>query len=194
MKKGVARCRHLPAVRRRPASASNLAHSVAVSSIATADCLSTMPLVASEHDRADLPIRTLVWFGSGPRDFCSCTLKVPRSAVGSGSGRPEPARPMSQLGRTIPLRGQGAKVRNRRISPVAAHSGDRLLSEPIAGTQPWLREMVFMPQAGPPEQFDGSAGTAEMPSIMVYGHTCTENSRFPAACESELSEGTAACS
>jgi hypothetical protein len=36
--------------------------------------------------------------GSGPPDFCSCTLKVPRSAVGSGSGRPEPARPMSQHG------------------------------------------------------------------------------------------------
>ena len=81
-----------------------------------------------------------------------------------------------------------------RISPVAAHSRDRLFSEPIAGTQAWPREMVFMPQAGPPEQFDGSAGTAEMPSIMVYGHTCIENSRFPAACGSELSEGTAACS
>src|ERR1700724_480336 len=35
-------------------------------------------------------------------------------------------------------------VRNRRISPVAAHSGDRLLSEPTAGTQPCRREPLFM--------------------------------------------------
>ena len=33
----------------------------------------------------------------------------------------------------------------RRISPVAAHSGDRLLSEPTAATQPWRREPLFMP-------------------------------------------------
>jgi hypothetical protein len=44
-----------------------------------------------------------VRFGSGPPDFCPCTLKVPRSAVGSGSGRPEPARPMSRLGRKRPF-------------------------------------------------------------------------------------------
>jgi hypothetical protein len=36
--------------------------------------------------------------------------------------------------------------RNRRISPVAAHSGDRLLSEPTAGTQPCRREPLFMPR------------------------------------------------
>jgi hypothetical protein len=42
-------------------------------------------------------------FGSGPPDFCPCTLKVPRSAVGSRSGRPEPARLMSQLGRVLPF-------------------------------------------------------------------------------------------
>jgi hypothetical protein len=34
----------------------------------------------------------------------------------------------------------------RRVSPVAAHSGDRLLSEPAAGTQPWQREPLFMPK------------------------------------------------
>ena len=32
--------------------------------------------------------------------------------------------------------GEGDNDRFRRISPVAAHSGDRLLSEPTAGTQP----------------------------------------------------------
>ena len=49
------------------------------------------------------------------------------------------------LGRGFPFRGAGGKVRNRRISPVAAHSGDRLLSEPTAGTQPCWREPLFMP-------------------------------------------------
>ena len=39
--------------------------------------------------------------------------------------------------------------RSRRISPVAAHSGDRLLSEPTAGTQPCRREPLFMPHSGP---------------------------------------------
>jgi hypothetical protein len=90
-------------------------------------------------------------FGSGPSDFCACTLKVPRSAVGSGSGRPEPARPMSQLGRLRRFDSGPANGRNRRISPVAAHSGDRLLSEPTAGTQPCRREPLFMPQSRPPQ-------------------------------------------
>jgi hypothetical protein len=39
--------------------------------------------------------------------------------------------------------------RNRRISPVTAHSGDRLVSEPTAGTQPCRREPLFMPQGVP---------------------------------------------
>src|SRR5215470_2051248 len=34
---------------------------------------------------------------------------------------------------------------HRRFSPVAAHSGDRLLSEPTADTQPCQREPLFMP-------------------------------------------------
>jgi hypothetical protein len=37
----------------------------------------------------------------------------------------------------------------RRISPVAAHSGDRLLSEHTAGTQPCRREPLFMPLKRP---------------------------------------------
>jgi hypothetical protein len=41
------------------------------------------------------------------------------------------------------------EVRCRRISSVATHPGDRLLSEPIAGTQPWRREWVFVPHSGP---------------------------------------------
>jgi hypothetical protein len=34
-----------------------------------------------------------------------------------------------------------------RVSLLVAHSGDRLLSEPIAGTQPCRRELVFMPRS-----------------------------------------------
>jgi hypothetical protein len=42
-----------------------------------------------------------------------------------------------------------AGSRCRRISPVAAHSGDRLLSEPTADTQRCRREPLFMPLSGP---------------------------------------------
>ena len=115
--------------------------------------------------------------GSGPSDFCSCTLKVPRSAVGSGSGRPEPARPMSQLGRTYPFQGAGTKVWCRRASPVAANSGDRLLSKPKAGTQPWRREPRFMPHSG---HWPGPPGMAQLggnppfPICLACGAPCLE--------------------
>jgi hypothetical protein len=58
----------------------------------------------------------------------------------------------------------------------------------LAGPQLPGRLRPELPQGGPPEQFHGSAGTAEMPSIMVCGHACTENSRLPAACEPEFSK------
>src|ERR1700720_253837 len=54
-------------------------------------------------------------------------------------------RPMSQLGRTQPMLCCSANGRYRRISPVSAHSGEGLLSEPTAGTQPCRREPLFMP-------------------------------------------------
>ena len=41
--------------------------------------------------------------------------------------------------------GEGGKVCNRRVSPLAARSGERLLSEPTAGTRPRRREPLFMP-------------------------------------------------
>jgi hypothetical protein len=41
--------------------------------------------------------------GHGTARFFASTLKDQRSAVGSGSGHPEPARPMSQLGGYLPL-------------------------------------------------------------------------------------------
>jgi hypothetical protein len=46
-------------------------------------------------------------------------------------------------GSNFPFWGKGGKV--RRVSPVMAHSGVRLLSEPKAGTQPCRREPLFMP-------------------------------------------------
>ena len=58
--------------------------------------------------------------GQGRSDSFASTLKVERSAVGSGSGRPELARPMSQLGRFSRFDGDPANGRNRRVSPVAA--------------------------------------------------------------------------
>ena len=57
----------------------------------------------------------------------------------------------------------------------------------LAGPRPPGRRCPELPQGGPPEQFQGSLETAEMPSIMVYGHTCTANSRFPAAWRSRSS-------
>jgi len=53
------------------------------------------------------------------------------------------------LGRTLPLDLGLPTGRNRRVAPVAARSGDRLLSEPIAGTQPCRREPLFMPLRRP---------------------------------------------
>jgi hypothetical protein len=38
----------------------------------------------------------------------------------------------------------GANGWFRRVSPVVAYSGDRLLSEPTAGTQPSRWELFFM--------------------------------------------------
>jgi hypothetical protein len=60
------------------------------------------------------------------------------------------ARTVSQIGVEPPRSGvEGRTVWNRRISPVAAHSDDRLLSEPTAGTQPCSREPLFLPLSRP---------------------------------------------
>jgi hypothetical protein len=63
-----------------------------------------------------------------PASFAS-TLKVQRSAVGSGSGRPGRVWPMSQLGRNYWFWIEGGKVRNRRVSPVAARPAEGPLSK-----------------------------------------------------------------
>jgi|SRR5215472_2612718 len=45
--------------------------------------------------------------------------------------------------------GSVADGRNRRVSRIAAPSGDGLLSEPKAGTQPRRQEPLLMPLSGP---------------------------------------------
>src|SRR5262249_7707401 len=52
-------------------------------------------------------------------------------------------------GRILPLHYVPANDRNRRVTPVGPRSGDRLLSEPTAGTQPCRREPLFMPRNRP---------------------------------------------
>ena len=49
--------------------------------------------------------------GQGRPASSASTLKVQRSAVGSGSGRPRRVWLTSQLGRTSPFKGEGGKVR-----------------------------------------------------------------------------------
>jgi hypothetical protein len=59
-----------------------------------------------------------VSYGSGPPRFLPLHAQVPRSAVGSGSGRPEPARPMSQLGRLRRFGEGPANVGYRQLARV----------------------------------------------------------------------------
>ena len=70
---------------------------------------------------------------------------------------------MSEKGRTSPFRGECGKVRLRRVSPVAAQSGDRPLSEPTAGTQPCRPETLFMPRSRP--QSGATGGIASFTGI-----------------------------
>jgi hypothetical protein len=53
--------------------------------------------------RCGISTRLMTAVGQGRPDSFASTLKVRRSAVGSGSGRHETARPMSQLGGYLPL-------------------------------------------------------------------------------------------
>jgi hypothetical protein len=62
-------------------------------------------------------------------------------------------------GSNFPFWGKGGKV--RRVAPVVAHSGIRLLSEPKAGTQPCRREPLFMPRSCPPPAGHQRAGLRE---------------------------------
>ena len=50
-----------------------------------------------------------------------------------------------RLGSTAAGRVWATWVHYRRISPVAAHSGEGLFTERRTAAQPWRRELVFMP-------------------------------------------------
>src|SRR6516165_1352660 len=54
--------------------------------------------------------------------------------------------------RTSPFRGNGGKVRNRRVSPVPVCPGEGPFTEPRADAQPRRPELVFMPhcRSSPP--------------------------------------------
>ena len=94
------------------------------------------------------------------------------------------------MGRNSPFRDEAGKVRNRRISPIVAHSGDRLLSEPIAGTQPCRRQPLFLlrvfgclPDTGVSERTEAgvrkasgeeSAGELSLAVVSGYGDLAPE--------------------
>jgi hypothetical protein len=70
--------------------------------------------------------------GQGRPAFFTSTLKVQRSAVGSGSGRPGHVWPMSQLGRPGPLTSRQPNGRNRRNLAVRPRSSEGQKSAPKA--------------------------------------------------------------
>src|SRR6516164_6293577 len=72
------------------------------------------------------------------------------------------------------------KVSNRRISPVAAHSGHRLLSEPTADTLPCRREPAFMSQDGPlPLSSEGPLLQGTVPDDSGGRDFCSDTDRRP---------------
>jgi hypothetical protein len=96
-----------------------------------------------------------------------------------GPGRPMyRGRRTAALGRTDPFHGEGGKVSNRRVSPVVVHSGDRLLSEPIAGTQPCRQEPLFLPRSPTPGDAP-SGGARPSPYPTFLGSIWTEASLLP---------------
>ena len=88
------------------------------------------------------------------------------------------------MGQTSPFRGEGRKVRNRRVSPVEAHSGDRLLSQHIAGIQPCRREPLFVPHTCRSQSPSGSAQLAgRRPLASSHkNHTLVPHPDIPAGC------------
>src|SRR6267142_818320 len=71
------------------------------------------------------------------------------------------AGPEGPLGSTRKPLGRRRRVRFRRIFLLAAHPGEGRFNESTAATQPWLRELVFMPHTrrlqypSGPAQLDG---------------------------------------
>ena len=78
-----------------------------------------------------------------------------------GGSNLTPSRRTTAFGRTCPLRGEGGKVWNRRVSPVAVRPGEGPLTERTAGVEPAQSERVFMPQRRPwpgPRESIGQSG------------------------------------
>ena len=94
--------------------------------------------LAGSH-RVSLPISS-----QGAAKDCALSLTWSGRAAENAGLLKRQHRSRSQ--RRFPEDALVANVGCRRISPIAAHSGDRLLSEPTAGTQPCRREPLFMPQ------------------------------------------------
>jgi hypothetical protein len=95
--------------------------------------------IAAERSISSQPRRLIRWQStSGQRrpDSFASTLKVRRSAVGSGSGRHETARPMSQLGRLETAGRRRAKGRSRCVPLLAVRRGEGRLAEPTAAVRP----------------------------------------------------------
>jgi hypothetical protein len=68
--------------------------------------------------------------------------------------------PKARFGLNLPVPRQGRKVRKRRNSPVAAHSGVGRFTQPTAAVQTWPPELVFMPHSrhSPPAPRSAQAG------------------------------------
>src|SRR4029077_15892169 len=107
-----------------------------------AERLTVKPVLAAATSRRRFSMATGSAPGTGLWGEAIAFLPV---LAATSSWRSPPSITGSYPGRTSQFRGEGGKVRKRRISLVAAHSGDRLLSEPTAGTQPCWGEPLFMP-------------------------------------------------
>ena len=95
----------------------------------------------------------------------------------------------------FPFRGNGGKVWNRRISPVAPRPREGPLTEPTAAPQPWRRERVLMPfkrpsrclRSGPrPSRDDGQIGTGVCRAGALHDIECRD--RPPKTFKLQVSE------
>jgi hypothetical protein len=107
--------------------------------------------------------------GQGRPDSFASTLKVQKSAVGSGSGRHETARPMSQLGRFEPF-ADNATVRYSwhipKLLPAASHRRPRKNPKPLTQSRgdPRIRRRPGARRVCPPQRRAiAAAGSGRMP-------------------------------
>src|SRR5215470_15421553 len=92
---------------------------------------------------------------------------------------------MSGKGRTSPFPGEGGKVRNRRVSPIAPNPGEGLLTDPTPAVRSWLRERVFMPHIGHSQRADPAIRSKESGHSAIGrwpAHSMTSSARVSNAC------------